>query len=213
MTESAERWLPAPFGYGELYEVSNKGQVRRVQKPLKPQINTHGYPAVGLCRDGISKTYAIHTLVLTAFAGEPPAGQEACHSPDGDGKTDNRWPEALRWGTKPENQADRIPAGTSNRGERSANAKLTKEKIMDIRRRYAAGESQRALSLEYDVSNSLVSNIISGKVWAHVPGADPARDGRTRMGHRADFRAKMSEAGHKGAAARWHPSQVVDELE
>lgn len=204
MTESDERWLPAPFGYGELYEVSNKGQVRRISKPLKPQINTHGYHAVGLCRDGKAKTYAIHTLVLTAFAGEPQEGEEACHGPNG--KQDNRWPEALSWGTKPKNQADRVRDGTSNRGEQSSTAKLTDEAVIAIRNRYAAGESQRALCEEFGVSNSLISLVISGKRWGHLPGADPARDGRTRMGHRPEFRQKMSDAGRKGAEARWHPN-------
>ena len=52
-------------------------------------------------------TFTVHKVVLYTFAGEPEAGQEACHSERG--PAFNWWPEGVRWGTKAENHADRWP--------------------------------------------------------------------------------------------------------
>ena len=62
-------------GYEGLYQVSNKGRVKslgndksRKEKILKPSKNGQGYLQVGLCREGNSKRYKVHRLVLMAFS-------------------------------------------------------------------------------------------------------------------------------------------------
>jgi hypothetical protein len=55
------------------------------------------------------------------------------------------------------------------RGERHGRAKLTEDDVRAIRRRHAAGGiSQQSLADEYGVKQTVVSQIIRRKRWAHV---------------------------------------------
>lgn len=48
-------------------------------------------------------------------------------------------------------------------------AKLTKEKVLEIRRRYATGEVyQRALAAEYGVRENTLFRIIHRQTWTHI---------------------------------------------
>jgi hypothetical protein len=69
---------------------------------------------------------------------------------------------------------DRVRDGTDNRGEKHPDAKITAALVTEIRRRYAAGESQRALGEEFGLPGPLVSNAVTGKTWGWLPGAVPA---------------------------------------
>lgn len=91
------------------YEVSDLGQVRSMPRErtaggvLRPQANKAGYWHVALCADGVVKRVRIHKLVLEAFVGPCPEGQEARHLDDN--RDDNRLAN-LVWGTRRENRAD-----------------------------------------------------------------------------------------------------------
>lgn len=175
-----ERWLPVVGWPG--YEVSDLGRVRsvdrivtgcdgkvqhlrgRVLRQVGPGAN--GYFTVGLSRGGIEKTRLVHQLVAAAFIGPCPPGQEVRHGPNG--KLDNRASE-LCYGTRKENFQDRVRDGVINRGERNGHAKLTWEAVDDIRRRVAAGETQRTVAAHYGVHFATVSAVIVGKNWRHRP--------------------------------------------
>lgn len=73
-------------------------------------------------------------------------------------------PLHLDWKTAKENHADRLIHGTSERGERNCNAKLTRENVRAIRA--AEGYSQDELGRRYGVSGSVVSSIKRGVTWA-----------------------------------------------
>lgn len=79
-------------------------------------------------------------------------------------------PAHLFLGTPTDNAQDRNAKGRANtaRGERTGHAKLTDAQVLDIRARYAAGETGRALAREYGVSPAAVSNIMTGKRWRHL---------------------------------------------
>ena len=47
-------------------------------------------------------------------------------------------------------------------------AKLTPELVVEARERYAAGETQTALALEFGIHSSVLSRAIRGENWAHV---------------------------------------------
>ena len=79
-----EIWLPIE-GYENLYEVSNLGRVRSLErtvirkngvklkvsgKILKPRVNK-GYLFVTLCKNGIGRNCYLHRLVSTAFIPNP----------------------------------------------------------------------------------------------------------------------------------------------
>lgn len=122
-TSEPERWLPV-VGWEGLYEVSDLGRIRTVPRvvnggrnsyksitlKIKKQCSTpHGYPICGLSKNGKTKTFLTHRLVLEAFIGPRPDGMEACHF-DGD-KTNNKLAN-LRWDTKSSNQDDAVRIGT-----------------------------------------------------------------------------------------------------
>jgi hypothetical protein len=109
------------------YEVSGKGRARSVDrkvgnrqlrgKLLATRPHENGYRLVNLRCDSTDPdhnrvhTVTMHRVVLTTFAGPCPDAMEACHSSRG--PAFNWWPEGIRWGTKPENHADMVAAGTA----------------------------------------------------------------------------------------------------
>jgi NUMOD4 motif len=178
-----ERWRPVP-GYEGLYEVSDRGQVRSLDrqviaqmptgpavqrypgKVLRNTIRPDGYAQVGLSRAGVQKTFNVHILVLEAFVGPCPPGQEARHGPGG--KSDPSLANLRGWGTRKENFADRIEDGQGNRGERHGLAKLTTAVVLEIRARVAAGERQADVARDLGVGPGNVWVIIHRKNWQHI---------------------------------------------
>jgi len=69
-------------GYECLYEISNLGRVKSLEKNskperiIKPHIGDRGYKAVNLCKCGIQKTKRIHQLVAIAFLNHTPCGHK-----------------------------------------------------------------------------------------------------------------------------------------
>jgi hypothetical protein len=128
--ERAETWKPvAPLDGCTFsgYECSDKGRYRSVDrvsngrnlkgKVLATRFDSDGYVLINLRCDSTSPDHnRVHTLlghkvVLTTFDRACPDGMETCHGKGG--RADNRWPENIRWGTKPENHADQVEAGTA----------------------------------------------------------------------------------------------------
>ena len=96
---------------GGRYAVSSRGRVRSGEKILRPGVGTTGYRATRLVGpDGRRRLYKVHRLVLEAFVGPCPEGQEARHL---DGDRLNNALENLAWGTRSENAQDRTVHGTN----------------------------------------------------------------------------------------------------
>lgn len=117
------------FGYEGLYEVSDRGLVRSLDRDEvltgpRPGIRHRNgrllrqfpvkdspYLYVRLSKDGRARTRTVHTIVLEAFAGPRlPSSQECRHGTDG--PHNNRWPENICWGSKSENTFDQVKHGT-----------------------------------------------------------------------------------------------------
>lgn len=82
-------------------------------------------------------------------------------------------PGHLKWATRAENEADKIDHGTSNRGERSGNAKLTNEEAVEIKRLLGVTKlSQKRIAQSFGVSATTVHEIASGKRWAWLSEGD-----------------------------------------
>ncbi len=128
--ERPETWLPvAPLDGCTFsgYECSDKGRARSVDRTvgarrlrgqlLSTRRNEDGYVLVNIRCDSTDPahsrrhTVTMHKLVLTTFDRPRPDGMETCHSDRG--KAFNWWPEGIRWGSKPENHADQVSAGTA----------------------------------------------------------------------------------------------------
>lgn len=170
----------AVVGYEGLYEVSDAGAVRsldrvvrqpnggvRLQpaKPMRISTNPKGYPQLSLTKDGVGAKFSVHRLVLEAFVGLRPAGMECLH---GDGVKTNNTLANIRWGTNPENVADKQMHGTQVRGEKCARAKLTPQRIEHLCELRAAGHTTRAIGALMDIAGSTVSKILLGRRWQHL---------------------------------------------
>lgn len=57
---------------------------------------------------------------------------------------------------------------TVRRGSDNSAARLTEEQVIEIRRRYAAGEKQVPLSAEFGISQITVSLIVRRRTWTHL---------------------------------------------
>lgn len=112
-----ERWLPV-VGYERLYEVSDHGRVRSLDRVLptnrrhrgrilKQVLQSCGYYGVTLC-DGRKRNLLTHALVLEAFVGPRPPGMQGCHFDD-DHANNNL--ANLRWDTPAANSRDLIRNG------------------------------------------------------------------------------------------------------
>lgn len=172
-----EIWKSAP-GWDGLYEVSNLGRVRSVSRTIRrsdgrthpidsriiKQSLSRGYPRCSLSRSGKTFAVRVHILVAAAFKGPRPPGHDVRHK---DGLKTNVLASNLKYGTRSQNENDKVLHGVSNRGERCGSVTLTREQVLEIRKRYSGGGiSQLALGLEYGVTDTAVYHIIKGKTWA-----------------------------------------------
>src|SRR3990167_5183631 len=164
-----EEWRDV-LGYEGYYSISDLGHVRRDKagygcckagRILKPTPNEKGYLKVKLQRDGHKKTFSVHQLVALTFIGQCPLDKTEINHKNDD-KTDNRT-ENIEWANHSENMLHRASVlGTHNparglrngtythpervvRGEMFWSAKLTADKVVQIRRKYAARKAKTLL--------------------------------------------------------------------
>ena len=174
-----ETWLPV-VGYEGLYCVSDAGRVKsldriRRSRPgrtakvqgqiIAPALISNEHWSVTLAKDGKRTTHWLHIVVLTAFAGPCPSGLQCRHL---DGNPANNARSNLKWGTPLENAADRDLHGTTARGDRNAAATLTEAQAREIKYRPRKWGMGKALAAEFGVSESLVSDIRTGRTWSHL---------------------------------------------
>lgn len=156
-------------GFDGKYQVSNKGNVRRLNGRrhacLSLGKNTSGYLQVKLYGSGFTRHAYVHHLVLEAFVSSRPIGLEACHN---DGNRTNNDRMNLRWDTRANNCFDRKAHGTENIGERHGASKLTSTQVIQMRNELESGMSQRMAAKKFGVSQSTVRDIAHRKKWAHL---------------------------------------------
>lgn len=164
---NTENWLPI-MGFEELYEVSDLGRVRSLPrrttsgKVLSPGILRYGYHGYSLFKNNKRTNRTAHTLVLETFAGPRPTGMQVAHV--NGVSSDNRLCN-LTWKTAKDNQQDRFKHGTHLCGSRNPLAKLTTDKVSDIRMLSINGLSQRQLAKQFSVSQTTIRYVVSGRTW------------------------------------------------
>lgn len=168
-----EHWRAIP-GWEGHYEVSDQGRVRSLDRLvrhgrgdamrhrkgqlLQPGRKASGHLSVVL---GSSGSHDVHVLVLLAFVGPRPTGQEARHADDDPGN--NRLCN-LSWGTRSQNMYDAVRNGRRG-GERAWNAKLDRVKVLRIR---TGGERPCDLARAFGVSESSIRQARDGRSWKGV---------------------------------------------
>lgn len=167
-----EEWRPIE---GWPYEVSSLGRVRRsrhwtstyVGRALKPKRTPDGYLVVTLQNRPRSATMSVNKLVAVAFLGPQPSElHQASHrSPDfSDNAVSN-----LEWRLPKEVAAARTARGNTARGSASPRSKLTRRKVIALRRRRkATGLSYQALGDEFGVTPRAAWLVCTGGSWSHV---------------------------------------------
>jgi hypothetical protein len=177
-----EVWKPV-VGFEGLYEVSDQGRVRGVDRfisclsrwggvysrfvvgrILSPARMNHGYNRVVLYGpDGYRRDVTVHSLVAAAFIGPRPLGEYVCH---GDGDPGNNGLSNLRYDTPKENERDKIRHGRRGLGEKAPSSKLTEAEVRAIRR--LRGVPQQELAEKFGCTFSNISAIQLYKSWGHV---------------------------------------------
>ncbi len=179
MLERREEWRGIA-GWRD-HEVSSHGRIRR--KPTAERMPGHG-SAQHTRRDGyvyVVFRRLVHSLVAETFHGLPPIKGQVVNHKDGD-KANNHV-DNLEWVTYSGNAVHAYEHGLQDRGESHGRAKLTDAQVTEIRERYSGkwGE-QSALAREYGVSQGLISQIVKGEVWTHLPNGAFSSSGQRPRG-------------------------------
>lgn len=150
------------MGYEGIYEVSNRGDVKRVSEKncnqfksgyfLKLRDNGYGYNIVQLHKNGDAKVFMVHRLVATAFIPNPLSKPHINHL--NSMRNDNRV-ENLAWCTPSENARHKYAMGYKQK------QKLTEDEI-----RYAKFEYENYRKTAAQLSKEL--NVSVGTVVRHM---------------------------------------------
>lgn len=180
-----EIWRDIP-GYEGIYQASDIGRVKvlnrecistgcggkiysrmmpeKIMKQSKNSNSNHKW--VCLAKNGVSKRWGVHALVLLAFEGTPlTPGLFCLHKDD---ISDNNIPSNLYWGTHLENMKDAIRNGGSIQAYRHPHTKLNDTDVIKIKKRLAAGETPTEISRDYKVHQAVIRCIKIGRNWSHV---------------------------------------------
>lgn len=123
--------------------------------------DVNGY---GVLKDN-GKRVRAHRFSYEFNVGKIPAGAIVMHTCDNPACTN---PNHLVVGTPALNAADRTEKcrGGSRKGEANGRAKLTTDKVQQIKSLFRSGMyTKRGLGEMFGVSDSAVFNIVSGKAW------------------------------------------------
>jgi hypothetical protein len=131
----------------------------RVFRELTPSLDSGGYHQI---RNGRFRRRR-HVLVAETWVGPKPFdGAVVRHKDDNPA---NDVPSNLVWGTQAQNVQDAKDNGLFPMGGNAVWAKLTEEQAKEIKMRRKAGESGRALSEEFGITEASVCDIHKGRTW------------------------------------------------
>lgn len=173
-----EIWKDIPE-YEGLYQVSSLGRVKSLAREweggrgakrkhpdiiLKPDIEYKGYLSVSLTKDKKKKHFKVHRLVLSAFVGI--SDLQTNHK---DGIKSNNYLNNLEYCTNSENVKHAYKSGLAIglKGDKNPASKLTDEIIKNIREN-KFNLSRKEFAVCYDVSASLINQVLNNKIWCHV---------------------------------------------
>lgn len=168
---SAETWKEIP-GFGGMYAVSSMGRVKsfhRAPPPdgtiLRASLNRAGYCYYKLNAPGGHVFFFEHRLVAAAFLKNHNNKRTINHI--NGNKRDNRLSN-LEWATHAENTSHAFRTGLRAIGDKHCNAKLTVEKVRQLRALRSAGATYKVLAKQFGVTFNAVWSAANGKTWRHA---------------------------------------------
>lgn len=171
-----EIWKPVS-GYVGLYEVSNFGTVRSLDRIIPDKLHgtrklvgrvlsytrdSQGRCSVALSRDSKPIKKRIHLIVAEAFLGPRLKGIEVCHE---DGNPANNQASNLRFGTHKSNMEDMVKHGRSNRGLKNPNANMTIEQALQVKQLRLDGKIYKVIAAELGLTFEQVRGVCVGRTW------------------------------------------------
>jgi hypothetical protein len=170
-------------GYEGIYQISNKGRVRSLDRTINTKngtrnklgvirssyVNDTGYTVVALTVNKKRKVYSIHRLIGIHFIPNPENKITINHK---NGiKTDNRI-ENLEWNTYKENNLHAfanglMPKPKPKKGEKSPVSKL-KDMDIPVIRRLKETMTHEKIAKMYRVNKSTIKAVISRRNWSHI---------------------------------------------
>ena len=164
-------------GYEGLYQISNFGRIKSlkrdcgnqycdIDKILSLKMDSYGYPQQVLCKNGKRKSHKIHRLVAIHFI-ENIENKAQINHINGI-KTDNNVTN-LEWTTMSENIVHAYSLRLiDRRGVKNTMSKLNESQVLEIRKMKELGASISDIKNVFNVSISVIYNIIKRKLWPHI---------------------------------------------
>lgn len=188
-----ECWKSVP-GY-ENYEVSDLGNVRSLDynhtgevKAMKPESTKQGYLRVALSKNGKTKRFSVHTLVITTFRGPIPPGMQVNHI--NENKKDNRLVN-LEIVTAKQNsnhgtRNERVAKALKTRYQREPFSEERKRKISAVKKGKTPWNKGKTHSEETraKISAAKKGKKLSEEYRAKLSAAQKARWERVRCGNK-----------------------------
>lgn len=109
-----------------------------------------------------------HRFSYIWYSKKPLGDLFACHDCDNPGCVN---PAHLFAGTQAANVLDSKLKGRNNIGKRNGAAKTTDANVLEMRRLAKQGMYQKDIAHTFGISQPTVCEILSGKLWRHLPGA------------------------------------------
>lgn len=158
-------WMPIPAHDG--YEAHRSGLIRSLKRKSPKILSQHKHKDGYLCvivfgGNGDRRRIMVHRVVAELFIKKHPGKDIVCHN---NGKLCDNTAENLRWATQKENILDKNIHGTMVRGELSPFAKLSDDKVLEIRK---SSMSLTGLGKAFGVSRVAIANVKKRKTWKHV---------------------------------------------
>lgn len=165
------QWKEIP-GYEGLYEVSDGGDVRRLRGSdaykvgtlLKPYLYANGYLRLTLRKDGKTRSFGVHRLVMMAFVGV----REDLDVNHRDGVKTNNALANLEYCTRRENIDHAYTVLKRGLGEPHGRARLLIDEIPVIYRAVHDGNAVEWLAEVFGVKPATIENIGARKRWRAV---------------------------------------------
>lgn len=125
-----------------------------------------GYGCISVTdTNGKRRNRQAHRVSWEVYHGPIPDGMFVCHKCDTPPCVN---PNHLFLGTSQENTEDKVNKGRQSRGESHPSSKLSNEKVREIRKRHAAGETSASISRDFDVRPCTIDNVVHRRTWKHV---------------------------------------------